>query len=101
MQPPRQNAPTRSAIDAAMDHSRAGDHVSAERICRQVLQMNPSDARAWCHLGTCCLIQNRLDEAAKAYEQAVRFQPQFPEALNNLAAALTRLGRLDEAITVF
>jgi len=42
--------------------------------------------------------QRRWTEALEAHEQAVEFLPNFAEGHNNLATALQRVGRADEAL---
>ncbi|MFQ5662741.1 MAG: tetratricopeptide repeat protein [Terriglobia bacterium] len=42
-----------------------------------------------------------LGDAIAAYQKAIKLKSNFPEALNNLAAALVRTGRLDEAIATY
>jgi predicted O-linked N-acetylglucosamine transferase (SPINDLY family) len=93
--------PSAPNLQTALQLSREGKHAAAERVCRQILSVNPSDALVWCHLGTTALAANRLDEAVHAYQQAVRHRPSFPEALNNLAVTLMRQNRVDEALEAF
>jgi predicted O-linked N-acetylglucosamine transferase (SPINDLY family) len=45
--------------------------------------------------------QDRLDEAIVEYRRALELKPDFPEALNNLGAALAEQGCLDEAETAY
>jgi thioredoxin-like negative regulator of GroEL len=39
---------------------------------------------------------NKLDEAAKAYEEALSIDPSFVEAIGNLARVYVRMNRNDE-----
>jgi hypothetical protein len=43
----------------------------------------------------------RLDDAAAAYRRAIRIQPDYIEAINDLGNILETLGRSDEAIAAF
>ena len=43
----------------------------------------------------------RFDEAAAAFQQAVRTRPDFAEAHSNLGYALRNSGQLDQAITAY
>lgn len=95
------NAPVPNPLQQALQLSQAGNHAEAEKLCRRMLSADPSDARVWCHLGSCCLSMNRNQEAIKAYEQAVKRQPRFAEAVNNIGVAYARLGKVDEAIAAF
>ena len=76
----------------------AGDFPGAERVSRQVLQVDPSAAQVWYLLGTISHVQGQLGEAVAHYEQALRLEPQLIEVLNNLAVALQSQGKVDEAI---
>ena len=38
-----------------------------------------------------------LARAAESFERALRFRPEWPDCINNLAVTLEELGRLDEA----
>lgn len=40
-------------------------------------------------------------QAVTAYQRAIRLQPNFPEAYNNLGNTLRELGRADEAIACY
>ena len=46
-------------------------------------------------------ILGRLPEAITCFEQAIQMQPNSAEAHNNLGNALTRAGKLPEAIKEF
>jgi len=39
----------------------------------------------------------QLLQAVAAYDEALRYRPEYPEAHNNLGTILRRLGRLEEA----
>lgn len=88
-------------LQQALQLSQAGNHAEAEKVCKRALADDPSDARIWCHLGTCYLSMSRFPDAIKAYEQAVKRQPRFAEAVNNIGVAYARLGKVDQAIATF
>ena len=52
-------------------------------------------------LGNLCLQQGRYPEAIAAYETALKSDPSFAEAWNNLAIAYQDLGQDDKAMTAF
>ena len=52
-------------------------------------------------LGNLCMQQNRYPEAIAAYEQAVKADPTFGEAWNNLAIAYQNVGQDDKAMAAF
>ena len=53
-----------------------------------------------CHAGV-YYEQGKLAEAIQTYQQAIAFEPNFPEAYNNLGNALREAGRPDEAIACY
>jgi len=52
-------------------------------------------------LGNLCLQQGRYADAITAYETAVKADPNFAEAWNNLAIAYQNLGQDDKALAAF
>ena len=69
----------------------------ALREFRRVADLRPSESSAPFFLGLIALRQARWDDAADSLRQAVEKGGPRPAALHNLAYALERLGRLDEA----
>ncbi len=62
---------------------------------------NQSSPNLQFNLGIALTQLNRLDEAANAYLQAIRLQPNFFEAHGNLGTILQRQGKLEEAIVSY
>ncbi len=89
------------ALAHAWQVHQQGDVPQAERIYRQVLQVDPGNANGWCYLGIACYDLGKMDEAVAAYQQALRLNSNFPIAHNNLGNALSALGKLDEALACF
>jgi tetratricopeptide (TPR) repeat protein len=75
----------------------AGNSEAAEAAARLALQCAPECASAWETLGTILVQRGLLAESCQCYEKAVAIDPNFWQALNNLAVALDRLGRLEAA----
>lgn len=69
-------------------------------LWRDSVSRRPQNARAHNNLGIALSKQNRWEESAVQFEEAVRLQPKHPDAYNNLGCNLTRLGRYAEAVTV-
>jgi FkbM family methyltransferase len=85
------------ALEIAWKQHQAGDLRGAEKVYRQVLQVTPANANAWCFLGMACHDQRRFDDAVEAYRQALQIQPNFPVALSNLGNTLKQKGKPNEA----
>jgi tetratricopeptide (TPR) repeat protein len=85
----------------AWKHQQAGGFSQAEQIYRQILHEDPTQADAWCFLGTVCQAQGRLAEAGTHYRRATELWPGHRIAHNGLAIILAETGKLDEAAAAF
>src|SRR5258708_27039983 len=83
------------------DRLRAGDLPAAESELRAAIGLGSRDPHAYNLLGLICDRTNRLDESVHYYEEALRIDPGFTAARNDLCSALIRQGRLDEASNLF
>ena len=75
-----------------------GDVQQAMLCYQSVVELSPASASAWACLG---LVQDRLDrfeEAAQSFRRAVSLNPEDPEFVRRLAAALCKSGALQEAL---
>lgn len=76
-----------------------------EEFFKLALRDDPSGAEAYYGLGSVYLQQEKLAEARKSFERAVRLQANYPGTLprawNNLGLLAAREGRTDEAIANF
>jgi len=62
---------------------------------------NDLESHGWFERGQVCEEEERLEEAEKAYRNAILKSPHFPEAYFNLGNVLLELGRLDAAEEVY
>jgi tetratricopeptide (TPR) repeat protein len=72
------------------------DPFSAESLLRRALELQP-DATTYIHLGLALESQNRSAEAEVSCLEAIRLDPQSPEAHNVLGTAQLSQGKLSEA----
>jgi tetratricopeptide (TPR) repeat protein len=79
---------------------RIGNHVDAERCCREALAQNPDHAGALHLMGLLSLEHRHYDQAVDWLSRAIRSNPQ-PLYLASLGAALLNQGRNEEALQVF
>jgi len=70
----------------------AGDPVGAADSARRVIQLLPHSAEAWGQLGDALVRQQKFAEAAEAFAEAFRRDPDSFWALQNLAHAHAKLG---------
>ncbi|HLG70229.1 MAG TPA: tetratricopeptide repeat protein, partial [Chloroflexota bacterium] len=77
-----------ASLALAFMRSRRGDSPGAIGVTQSAIALHPDSARAQCCLGELLRIARRPEEAAKACEAALRLQPDFAEAHNNLGLSL-------------
>ena len=56
---------------------------------------------AWNNKGAALAVQSKYDEAIKAYDEAIRLDPNDADAWNNKGIALNTQGKYDEAIKAY
>jgi Flp pilus assembly protein TadD len=88
-----------NAIQAAIEHQRAGRLAEAEEIYRRLLLEKPEHPDVLHLLGAICVQSDRMEEGAELFRRAVLINPESAEYRKNLSAACRRLGQVDEAIT--
>jgi len=76
---------------------KAKDWAAAAAAFRNAVALNPRYAEAWNGLGYALRNQGRYPDSIKAYDEALRLRPDFPEALEYLGEAYVRVRRLDDA----
>jgi tetratricopeptide (TPR) repeat protein len=79
---------------------RTGMLEEARREFRRVTELRPSEGSAPFYLGLIAARQESWDEAADLFRQSIDRSGPRPASLLNLAVALERRGRLDQAETV-
>lgn len=92
--------------DAELLHA-AGMLADAEAVYRQLLEIDPTHARALHQLAIIAQLDGRSSEALGLIDQALATDPRFDHALNSRGVVLAAMGRLamaldsyDEALTV-
>ena len=76
--------------------------ADAESFARRAVQVDPKNAVAWDRLGVALQARGLVNnETEHAYRRAVELDPQFAAAYAHLARALNKLGRRDEAATLY
>jgi predicted O-linked N-acetylglucosamine transferase (SPINDLY family) len=88
-------------LHAALAQYRAGNSLAAEKLCRQVLSLEPNNVDALNLLGGCLFQIGNLNEAIEVYQRIAALKPDLPEVHNNLGGCLQRSGRLVDAIAAF
>ncbi len=75
----------------------AGQYNEAARLYIKIMKEEPDFSRAYLHLGNCYFESDDPDQALKAYRYAAQLAPLDASIHRRAAAALTRLGRPEEA----
>lgn len=95
------DAPERKQIarlTLASAQESSGDFAAAEATLREILRQTPGNPIALNNLGYYLLERNqKMDEALKLIEQAVKIDPTNPSYLDSLGWAYYKLGRYAEA----
>jgi len=89
------------ALTHALQCLGSGDLETAETVCRQVLQIDPSQPDALHCLGIIALQVGRPDIAVEHIQRSLAIVPANAAAHCNLGLAHQALGRLDEATACF
>ena len=79
--------------------ARKGDYEAAAGEYAAVLKVRPNQASAYVQLGLIRGAQARLDEATKAFSEALRLQPDNAPAQQHLAAIRRRQGKTNDPQT--
>ena len=82
--PPKKMRPAHAGARAA---ARKGDCEETLRLVRNALALDPTDAEAFNLRGYCLRKTGDLEGAFRAYGQALKLRPDFPEARAYLAEA--------------
>lgn len=80
-----------------------GDHERGRALIEHALALDPNNAWAWTRLGWLDIYMGRHDGALARFEMALKLSPLDPFGFNTrmgMAAALARVGRLTEAVTI-
>jgi tetratricopeptide (TPR) repeat protein len=89
--------PQGGAYDQGRLKLQAGEWQGAAALFRRAVEENRMDHRAWTLLGYSLRQQGRHREALAAYDQALRINPLYAEALEYRGLAHAALGDLDLA----
>jgi tetratricopeptide (TPR) repeat protein len=73
------------------------DFDQAYELHRRLIEMGEHSAELFYNAGLICQKRGEMSDAIVYYQQALKENPQFPEALLNLGHALMQSGQEDEA----
>ncbi|HZZ83317.1 MAG TPA: tetratricopeptide repeat protein [Anaeromyxobacteraceae bacterium] len=87
----------RSLLSAGGQRLERGEYAEAERLFRQVIEVEPGFAEAYANLGNVARERGDLTGAEAWYGRATALAPGFAEGWMGLADMALRRGRLEEA----
>ena len=88
-----------TSLHTALQQHQAGKLDEAERVYREILQVEPENADVLHLLGVLCFQKKEHDAAIDFIRKAIQIQPRNEDFYYNLGGILQDTGRLDEAIT--
>lgn len=103
----RQSGHRDAMTSLAVVLERQGRDTQAEALYREVIAQFPADADAYHNLGTLLLRQtamgatDRIDEAERAFRQALALKPDRIGTRDNLGLVMKESGRIAEAESIF
>lgn len=74
-------------------YSQENNHLEAIRILQYLVEKNPNDYVSHHRLGKAYLRSEKTDESIAAFHQAVKINPRFKEAYDDLLLVLEKAGR--------
>ena len=83
-------------------YGRKGNFQKAEEHFHTAVKLNPNQfPDAYYNYGVLLVLEGKLDEAEKAFRQALELRPSYADARNNLGNLLERQGKFREAIAEY
>lgn len=100
--PPSTKSPSNVAqtLAQAVQLHRQGRLADAERLYREILEVQPDQIDALNNRGAALLSLQRNEEALASFRQALRVKPDHVEAHYNCGSALRNLGRYERALAI-
>ncbi|HEX8920286.1 MAG TPA: tetratricopeptide repeat protein [Pyrinomonadaceae bacterium] len=92
------SAPNKSLFQKAQEAAGKKKYEQAVTFLRQILDSDKLDFPVWTLLGTLYLVQEKVDDAEKAYLSALEAKPSYVLALLNLGRLRASKKRFDQAI---
>ena len=91
----------KSSLTSVIENLQQGEFSRAEQDCRDVLQREPGNAKAWHLCGIIHAQQGDVNQAVDCLETAVKLRPDVANYHYNLGLAYRELDRLDESIGAY
>ncbi len=99
--PAQQSLNIQQSLNLAINHHTEGRLPEAEKLYKQILEIDPNQHVAMHLLGVIAHQVGNNDIAVVLISRALEINPLFDEAHNNLGIVLHSLGKIDEAIASY
>ena len=87
------------AIHLAIEHYHSGNLEQSEKICREILEVQPDNAQVLHLLGVINYVLKKYDSAIHYFRESLSFNPSDAEAYYNCGNAFKDQEQFDEAVT--
>lgn len=91
-------AANKSLFDKAHASVEKKDYANAIRLLNQIVEQDKNDFQCWTLLGTLYLVQEKSEDAEKAYLTAIELKPTYALPLINLGRFRLTQKKFDEAV---
>ena len=92
------SAANKSLFEKAHTAVEKKDYANGIKLLNQLVETDASDFQAWNLLGTLYLVEEKREDAEKAYAKAIEIKPTYAPPLINLGKLLLMQKRFDEAV---
>jgi TolA-binding protein len=92
------SAANKSLFEKAHAAVEKKDYANGIRLLNQILENDKNDFQAWTLLGTLYLVQEKSDDAEKAYRSAIEIKPTYALPFINLGKLLLTQKKWEEAV---
>lgn len=96
--PPSPDGGPAGRLIALREKLTSANAAAVEQELRQLIQAGTRNADAFGLFGMCQLLQNRPDEAERAFRESLRLDPHHYRSTVNLGGLLLKKGRLQDAV---
>lgn len=92
------SATNKSLFEKAHAAVEKKDYANGVKLLKQIVESDAGDFQAWTLLGTLHLVQEKSDEAEKAYRKAIEVRPTYALPFINLGKLLLSQKKFEEAV---
>jgi len=95
------NTAIEEKLNSALQSWQKNNFGNAEKLYREILEVDSKNFEATFSLGTIFLQQKKFDEARELFLKAILINPNHPNTYNNLGIAMKELGQKEKSIVCF